>query len=243
MLASRRIRTGGRIDWALMIVVSSQAVVAAPPAKPPKNAPFCLPLGTRPLFVAPMGQIFRGEAGGPDPATAWLSQADEDRNGGVSRTEMRADAARFFRTLDRDGDGRLTPDEVGRYETEIVPEISLYAARREPSDRGRRRGLFSGGGEPGYAGPVGAGRFAWLNIPEPVAAADADLDRVVTSAEFTDAADRRFDKLAKGTEVLDARRMPPTPQRAALAGPCRPPPKRRIDPWDEDGDAQGGTGA
>lgn len=242
MLAPRLVSIREGIGGALMVLFAAQASVAARVPKPPRDAPFCLAPGTRPVFVAPMGEVFRGTTGGPDPATAWVAQADTDRDGKVGRAELRADAVHFFHALDSNGDGRLTPDEVARYEQQVAPEISLYAARREPEARARHGGLFSAGGSADGAAPVGAGRFAWLNIPEPVAAADADLDRVVTLAEFTDAADRRFDTLAKGGSAIDLRAMPATPQRAALLGPCRPPPKRRVDPWDDNMDAQNGAG-
>jgi hypothetical protein len=45
---------------------------------------------------------------------------------------------------------------------------------------------------PGLEGPQGGGRFALLNIPEPVAAADADLSRGITLTEFGKAAFDRF---------------------------------------------------
>jgi hypothetical protein len=44
-------------------------------------------------------------------------------------------------------------------------------------------------------GPQGAARYALLNIPEPVAAADADFNRAITLAEFKQAALERFQLL------------------------------------------------
>jgi hypothetical protein len=44
-------------------------------------------------------------------------------------------------------------------------------------------------------GPQGAGRYALLNLPEPVAAADADLNRAITLQEFRQAALDRFNLL------------------------------------------------
>jgi hypothetical protein len=229
--------------WGVLVMLLAQATGAERPGKPPKDAPFCLAPGTRPLFVAPMGQLFRGEIGKPYPAAAWIAAADSNRDGRISREEMVADADRFFARLDGDGNGHLTPDEVARYEQEVAPEASLYAGRREPEAGRRRGGLFSAGETAGYAGPIGAGRFAWLNIPEPVAAADADVDRVVTAAEFREAAGRRFDMLAAGAPLLAPASLPRTPQQAALEGPCRPAPKRRATDWEAAGDGLPPEGA
>jgi hypothetical protein len=46
-------------------------------------------------------------------------------------------------------------------------------------------------------GLQGAARYALLNLPEPVAAADADLNRAVTLPEFKQAALQRFQLLDK----------------------------------------------
>lgn len=216
-------------------LLPAAAVVAAAPAKPPRDAPFCAAPGTAPLFVAPGGEPFRTAPGQPYPSAAWFAAADRDRDGAVDRAEMLADADRFFRTLDKDNDRRLSPDEVVGYETAVAPEINLYAGRREPERAARgARSIFAAAGAPGYAGPLGAGRFAWLNVPEPVAASDADLDRVVTEAEYLAAVGRRFDALdTRGAGRLRPADLPRTPQQAALEGPCRPRPKLRRRP---DGD-------
>jgi hypothetical protein len=60
-----------------------------------------------------------------------------------------------------------------------------------------RRGGGGGGtaGDDPYHGLEGAGRFGLLNIPEPVADADTDLDYFVTQQEWIAAAARRFDLL------------------------------------------------
>jgi len=51
---------------------------------------------------------------------------------------------------------------------------------------------------PEAASSEGGARYGLLNIPEPVAAADADFDRAVSRAEFRLAAARRFQLLASG---------------------------------------------
>lgn len=207
-----------------LAIGAALAVPAAARDKLPDDAPMCAAPGTRPLFVSPMGEPFRAAAGAAYPSAAWFAAADRDRNGAIDRAEMIADADRFFRTLDSDHDGRLTPEEVIAYERDIAPEIALFGARwREQTQQERpRRAARAGEGD--YGGPLGAGRYAWLNIPQPVSSADADIDRVVSVREFAQSAGRRFDALdPAGRGRLTPAMLPKTPAQQAIEGPCRPP--------------------
>ena len=55
---------------------------------------------------------------------------------------------------------------------------------------GAGRGQRPGGGMPEMR--RGAGRFGYFDLPEPVVAADANLNRGVSAKEFDDAAIKRF---------------------------------------------------
>ncbi|TVV72883.1 hypothetical protein FOY91_13410 [Sphingomonas solaris] len=180
-----------------------------------------------------MGQPFRAAADAADPAGAWFAQADADRDGRITPAEFAADADRFFTTLDTDRDGELIPAEVSAYERNVAPEIRLYAPRAPGPLRAPTRKERKAAGE--YGMPLGAGRWSFLNIPEPVAAADADFNRGVTRAEFAAAAADRFRQIdaaqaggKRGT--LDPATLPKTPAQAAVTAcdPTRvaPPPKR-----------------
>lgn len=186
--------------------------------------------------MSPMGEPFRADTGQPYPSVLWFAAADRDRDGFVSRDEFVGDALRFFETLDTNKDGKLTPDEVGHYEAVVAPETSIYSARPDDYfDRSRREqdhGAMADSRD--YGGPMGAGRYAWLNVPEPVVAADQDVDRVVTRDEFASAAAgvfRRLDVLNRGRLQLAG--LPRTPQQIAIEGPCRPPKKHkgRVRDW------------
>lgn len=176
----------------------------------------------RGVFISPMGEPFRASTGGGDLIGRWFAGADADHDGALTRAEMEADAVRFFRTLDSDGNGELGPPEIAHYETEVAPEISLGSQMgrfggprqgRMGRGGGRRGGGGPGGGGPGggmprgeesgdggqVSGkratsrlPEGASRYALLDLPEPVIAADADFDRAVSAAEFRAAAAERF---------------------------------------------------
>ena len=204
-------------------------LLAASP-KLPADAPICARPGTKPIFLSPMGEPFRSEAGQPYPSAVWFAVADKDKDGALTHDEFVADALRFFETLDTNKDGKLTPDEVGHYEAVIAPETSIYSARPDDFfDRSRReqdRGAMADSRD--YGGPMGAGRYAWLNVPEPVVAADLDVDRIVTRDEFATAAARIFERL----DVLNRNKLrlsdlPRTPQQIAIEGPCRAPKKRK----------------
>jgi Ca2+-binding EF-hand superfamily protein len=77
------------------------------------------------------------------------------------------------------------------------------------SERSRPNGGFDEGLE-------GAGRFSFINIPEPVISADADLNRGVSRAEFAAAAGQRFLMLDTNHDGRITRaELPPLPQRHA----------------------------
>jgi hypothetical protein len=128
------------------------------------------------LFISPMGEPFRGDKGRPALIAAWFAQADSNHDGKLTLIEFRADADRFFDTLDVNHDGELDPEEFERYESKVAPEI----------------GVGSGFGGYDYVGGQGAALFGMLDIPQPVASADADFNRGVSRAEFQRAAASRF---------------------------------------------------
>lgn len=139
----------------------------------PAGGSWAAPVGDRHTFISPMGEPFRVPGG--DGLTAWFQQADKNRDGFVTIDEMRADAQRFFLTLDRSKDGEIDPDDVDYYENTIAPEV--------------RGGALGEGGDD-EAG--GGSRLGVLSIPEPVTTADTNLDRGVSAQEFQVAADKRF---------------------------------------------------
>ena len=163
------------------------------------------------LYVSAMGQPFRAAAGGPDPMGQWIAQADTNGDGRVTLAEFLADADRFHAVLDRNHDGEIDPQEVSAYELEVAPEIRLYQ-RGAPLDTGEKHRKPKDG-QADYESALGAGRFAQLNVPEPVSSADQDLDRGITRDEFRSTASRRFALLdADHAGALTAARLGHTPQ-------------------------------
>ena len=160
-------------------------------------------------FISPMGEPFRANPTGEAPIARWFGQADRNRDGMISPDEIQADADRFFKRLDDNGDGQIDPEEIVIYEWEIAPEIQVNSEWR------RTRGEATAGSpqrdgdgkrrddeHDGYRvdGLQGAARYGLLNIPQPVASADADFNRLITLGEFRQAALHRF-KLLDGNQL------------------------------------------
>jgi hypothetical protein len=201
-------------------LAAASAALAQPPAAPPGSPMH----GRGSVFLSPMGEPFRAPEPGADVAGAWFAGADADHDGALTVAEMQADAARFFAALDSDRDGELGPEEIARYENAVAPEVQLGLQMRGGGFGGRRGGWGGGrrgGGERRFEGAgeydeglEGAGRFSWLNIPEPVISADADLNRGVSPAEFARAAGQRFLLLdANHDGRLTRAELPPLPER------------------------------
>lgn len=202
-------------------------------------------------FISPMGEAFRSHSASDDTLADWFRQADRNHDGVLTQDEMIADADRFFATLDLDHDGQIEPDELVRYEWQLAPEIQVNSKRKRgrgetlPAKTGSEdpQAVDSLGDDQGGesrrdrrrqeagadidGGPQGAARYALLNIPEPVAAADADFNRAITLGEFRQAAIERFqllDRQRQGRLTLEGLRslLPPLPAKG------RPKPKKNA---------------
>ena len=163
-------------------------------------------------FISPMGEPFRARTATDDTLARWFNQADRNHDGQITPDEMKADADRFFATLDSDGNGEIGPEELIHYEWELAPDIQLSSRlKRQPGeaptikrpefaeDSSDARRYRRGDGEPDtLIGLQGAARYGLLNMPEPVAAADADFNRAISRAEFEAAAFARFQLLDTG---------------------------------------------
>lgn len=163
-------------------------------------------------FISPMGEPFRARTKADDTLALWFAGADRNRDGTVTADEMNSDAERFFATLDANSDGEIDPEELVHYEWEIAPDIQLssktrLAPRESVNAREKRRrdadlAALEDDDFPRRAGKrqkqgnlEGAARYGLLNLPEPVAAADADFNRGVSLQEFRVAAAARFQLL------------------------------------------------
>jgi len=163
-------------------------------------------------FISPMGEPFRGRATSEAPIARWFAQADANRDGVLTDDEMQVDADRFFNRLDSNRDGQIDPDELKTYEWEIAPDIQVNSNWKRPRGQSapQESAKSQPAGEPSWKSPAdrhdgyrteelqGAARYGLLNMPQPVASADADFNRAITLAEFRQAASYRFKLLDDG---------------------------------------------
>ena len=191
------------------------------------------------VFISPAGEPFRATAAGaPYPLADWFDRANAHHDGRLTREEFRADALRFFDRLDANRDGVIDGLELDDYEQNVAPEIlpqiealhseegmdpSLTYGDPNNEDTARQtRGRGSTSNRPlpvpRGIGVQGAAVYSMLNIPEPVAAADAQFDGRITRAEFAAAVDRRFDQLDKThSGYLTLSNLPKTPLQIEIA--------------------------
>jgi len=161
-----------------------------------ENAPITVKAFPWAPFISPMGEPFRPPSSGEAPIARWFVQADRNRDGALTPDEMQADAERFFARLDDNGDGQIDPDERKTYEQEVAPEIQVNSDwRRQRGEEKQKQDAHDGYHKNGLQG---AARYGILNLPQPVASADADFNRAVSLDEFRQAAAYRF-KLLDGT--------------------------------------------
>ncbi len=206
---------------------------AQPPLPPPPN-----------VFISPCGQPFRAKPGAPYPVVDWFHQVDKNADGKVDRAEFNADAEAFFKILDINRDGFLSPYEVNVYELKIAPEVvggrkearnadvpRLWLAQFGGQGGGGGHGAM-GGGSPSGEVPIiqappttldestqGASPYSFFDEPEPVTAADLHFRGVVSKADFVTLSNAHFDTLdrdQKGYLTLDA--LPQTPAQRRLSG-------------------------
>jgi Ca2+-binding EF-hand superfamily protein len=187
----------------------------APSASVPPSTPITVTGHPWAPFISPMGEPFRAHSASDDTLSAWFRQADRNHDGVLTSDEMVADAERFFASVDSNHDGEIDPDELDHYEWEVAPEIQVNSRTRRPpgqpapaaltadeDDQPRERRHKHGEDDDtslGLHGALqGAARYGLLNIPEPVAAADADFNRAVALEEFRRAAVERFGLLDSG---------------------------------------------
>lgn len=131
---------------------------------------------------------------GADCATvlaAWVKSADGNGDGLLDLAEAQADSARFFARIDTNGDHILTPIELSGYRDSTAP--TAYA------DRAIRDTHFVSNDDDGSKAKretrSTASSFTFRAEPDPVMAADGNLDFHVTPDELAAKVAERFIRL------------------------------------------------
>lgn len=152
------------------------------------------------VFFSPSGQPFRAAAGQPYPVAAWFAQADTDKDGKISHDEFIADATAFFNKIDSNHDGYINSPENSAYENDVAPEITRTDPRikqpknyvAQPDDSGENADPTAGRYQKQISG---ASQYSLIDEPQPIRAADANLDFRVKIDEWVDASNQRFTML------------------------------------------------
>lgn len=168
------------------------------------------------VFISPCGKPFRARLADAYPVVVWFRQADKNGDGKLDRTEFLADAEAFFKELDLNGDGVIDNREVSHYERAVAPEVMGF--RVDVSELRGGGGLYGGrlwraqiqgnapiapSAEPSEPRPPhdidesgqGASPYGFFAEPEPVMAADENLNSRIQRAAFLRLAGRHFDRL------------------------------------------------
>lgn len=157
------------------------------------------------VYMSLMGEPFWTNSAGEHPFDQWMKMADQDGDGAISSIEFRSDADAFFTSLDTNDDKIIDADEMAQYER-LAPgrtraagggaQLPSSARRKATSSTPVEQGqvaLVTGGDAPSATRiHPGGGRINFSEVPQPVAMADANLDRRVTLDEFRKTAGRRF---------------------------------------------------
>jgi Ca2+-binding EF-hand superfamily protein len=191
----------GMLFWVLMLAFAAAAQAAEPPPVTALKPVVVTGRGGVP-FISPMGEPIRARTPNEDTLARWFGQVDLNHDGVLTPAELQADAERYFQILDTNHDGQIDPDELVHYEWTVAPEIQVNSRLRKARTPGQSaKSDEEGGGKAKRLnldqGLQGAARYGLLNLPEPVAAADADLNRAISLQEFRQAALDHFRLLDK----------------------------------------------
>lgn len=182
---------------------------------------------TQNVFFSPSGQPFRSAANQPYPVSAWVAQADTDKDGKISHDEFLADALAFYDKLDVNHDNYINSPENTRYESQVAPEIQRVDPRiKQPTQRTQAADPDMGANQDPSGGRyrkqiIGATQYGLIDEPQPVRAADANFDFRVSKEEWINATNQRFTILDRNEDgFITADEMPKTP--AQIAGEVTP---------------------
>jgi hypothetical protein len=224
----------------LPLLAACAAPALAQDGPPPRGGDGIIGVGGQAqVFFSPSGQPFRAKAGEPYPIAQWFAQADTDHDGKISHDEFVADAVAFFQKLDVNHDTYISSIENSHYENDIAPEITRMDPRiqqprviqQEVDDHPDSQELPNGGK---YLKQIlGAAQYGLIDEPQPIRAADTNLDFRISMDEWLAATEERFKVLDRnGDDFITMDELPKTPfQHALETGKDRKEDKKKKKGW------------
>lgn len=219
-------RTSKTLLALLALSASAWMITAQDAGAPPRR--LARPDGPPPGEDGPGGQAGPGFEGHRPPPPPIIAALDANKDGVIDDAEI-ANAAAALKTLDKNGDGKLTRDEL----RPPLPE----GVEGPPPGRGPRppEGDAPQGPPPGQEPPAGPGGPDGQGhrppLPPIIAALDANHDGVIDETEIANAtaALKKLDKNGDGKLTMDELR-PPRPE-----GDQGPPHRRGPRPPEGEG--------
>lgn len=238
---------GMMLGWALQAAVQDKPLAGSLPPMPPPRPERSEPRPRGRLFISPMGEPFRGDDAvrlwfdGADTdhdgkltpaefvadAARFFAVLDRGHDGEIDPDDVEYYETVLAPEIRTGGDGAAGGGGGG------AARGGYGGGRRGGGGGGggRRGGGGSGGGRPsGGDGSAaqpqhytevrrGAARFGFLDYPEPVTAADTNLNRGVDAVEFRAAALDRFALLDRNHDGRITRdELPPLPSAGTTGG-------------------------
>lgn len=221
----------------LATAMMTAACAGGPPGRP--GGPGDAPPRTA-MFISPFGEPFMAEPGEPWPVSDWFIGADIDLDQAVTFEEFAADGRRWFGQLDQDRSGRLDQAELAAYEARLRllargPDQGRRPGRLGAEDGGEQSAPMTLAGPAAQDGPPGGGprrrrgagpraggygpvaEAGFFNLPQPVKAADVNVDQRVTAEEWAAATGRWFLALDQDRDGrLTMASLPQTPLQARI---------------------------
>lgn len=164
----------GRERWVLILLAAALPLASC-------GKPRAVYLAGPPSTLSGEPLVDDPEASCAQAVGAWFGRADTNKDGVLDLAEARADALRFFKAVDADGNAYLTPAELTDYRAKVYP-AQYRGALSTPPPPSKPAPKTPGGSE--LPDPE---RRRFLMTPataDPVMAADQNLDFRVTEDEF-----------------------------------------------------------
>ncbi len=164
-------QTRRQLAWALIAAPMALALAKANVADA-QDMPFGGLEDPGNVFISPCGRPFRAKPDDPYPVVDWFNMADADGDGKLDHAEFIADTIAFFKILDRNSDGVISPAELAFYEQRVAPEVLGMRVKTSGAGIFEARPVLQT--VQGYPGGMGGGGMGGMGSVDPGGGAPAE---------------------------------------------------------------------